>query len=93
MRLTYDPAKRDETLANRGLDFDDAAKVFAGRHFDRIDDRFDYGEERIVTIGLLETSIIVIVWTQREQSRRIISMRKAHDHERRFFEQWLDGPR
>jgi uncharacterized protein len=30
MRVTYDPAKRDKTLADRGLDFEDAVLVFAG---------------------------------------------------------------
>jgi hypothetical protein len=30
MRITFDPAKRDKTLAERGLDFDDAALIFAG---------------------------------------------------------------
>jgi uncharacterized DUF497 family protein len=53
MEITFDPAKREATLANRGLDFADAAIVFAGPTFDAIDDRFDYGEERILTVGLL----------------------------------------
>jgi uncharacterized DUF497 family protein len=30
MAISYDPAKRDETLAERGLDFADAEEVFAG---------------------------------------------------------------
>jgi uncharacterized protein len=39
MVITWDEAKRAKTLAERGVDFADAEKVFAGIHFDRIDDR------------------------------------------------------
>jgi hypothetical protein len=32
MKITFDPAKRAFTLAERGLDFEDAAEVFFRRH-------------------------------------------------------------
>ena len=41
MRATYDPEKRAKTLAERGLDFEDAVQVFAGRTIDLLDDRKD----------------------------------------------------
>jgi uncharacterized DUF497 family protein len=75
--ITFDPAKRDATLLNRGLDFADAPVVFAGTVVEYFDDRFDYGEERIVTVGLLAGVVVVIVWTEREAGPHIISMRKA----------------
>ena len=78
MMLTFDPAKRAATLADRGLDFADAEQVFAGLVFEFPDDRFDYDEERIITVGLLAGRMVVIVWTRREQDRHIISMRKAN---------------
>lgn len=81
MEITFDPAKRDATLENRGLDFADAGKVFAGVTFDRIDDRFDYAEERWITAGLLDGRMVVLVWTPTPKGRRIISMRKANDRE------------
>lgn len=92
MKISYDPLKQAWTLAERGLNFDDAPTVFAGRHFDRTDARRDYGEIRFVTFGLLLDDVVAVVWTQRGDDRRIISMRKAHDHERKFFQQWLDRP-
>jgi uncharacterized protein len=46
MAITFDPAKRDKTLEERGLDFADAAQVFAGDVLTEIDERFDYGEVR-----------------------------------------------
>jgi len=53
MRLTWDPAKRAKTLAERGLDFADAAAVFAGVTVEVEDTRRDYGETRIICFGLL----------------------------------------
>jgi len=46
MKISFDPAKRALTLANRNLDFAEAAQIFAGPTFTQKDDRFDYGEER-----------------------------------------------
>ena len=48
MRITYDPAKRDKTLAERGLDFEDAALVFAGFTLEVEYTRRDYGETRLI---------------------------------------------
>ncbi|MBS0463154.1 MAG: BrnT family toxin [Proteobacteria bacterium] len=81
MKITFDAAKRSKTLAERGLDFADAEKVFAGRQFTAEDDRCDYGEARFITVGLLDGRMVVLVWTPREGSKRIISMRKANDRE------------
>lgn len=85
MQLSFDPAKRQATLDNRGLDFADASLVFAGLVFTFLDDRADYGEPRNTTIGLLNSRMVVIVWTQRSRQygdvRHIISMRKANDRE------------
>ena len=81
MRITWDPAKRDAALVRRGLDFADANIVFNGSTFDWIDDRFDYGEVRTITIGTLRGRMVVVVWTQRGEARHIISMRKANERE------------
>ena len=81
MRITCDPAKRQRTLAERGLDMRRAKEVFAGIHFTRTDDRFDYGEPRFVTVGMLDSRLVVFVWTPRGAARRIISMRHCHERE------------
>lgn len=82
MEITFDPAKRARTLAERGLDFADAAEVFAGLTVDAVDERFDYGETRIVTAGKLRGRMVIIVWTARGDARHVISMRKANERER-----------
>ena len=85
MRITFDPVKRDWTLINRGLDFLDVPKVFAGPQFQFEDSRADYGESRIVTVGLLGGRMLILVWTARGDARHIISMRKANEKEQRRY--------
>lgn len=86
--ISFDPAKRAITLEKRGLDFADAGLVFAAEVFTRPDDRKDYGEDRFTTAGYLAERCVVLAWTSRGGSRRIISMRYAHAHEERL---WRDA--
>ena len=81
MQIEFDSAKRAKTLAERGLDFADAAEVFDAPVLNRMDDRKNYGEERFITFGALKGSWIVLVWTPRGAARRIISMRYANERE------------
>ncbi|MBF0108768.1 MAG: BrnT family toxin [Magnetococcales bacterium] len=81
MKITYDPVKRDKTLLVRNLDFARAGEVFARHHFTWADQRRDYGEQRFVTFGKLDNRMIVMVWTRREDTLRIISLRKANERE------------
>ena len=81
MKISFDPAKRDITLRERGLDFRDAGRIFAGKNATIPDLRREYGEVRFITAGYLDDRMVVLVWTPREKSRRIISMRYAHGKE------------
>lgn len=81
MAITFDPAKRDSALRDRGLDFLLAADVFAGPTYDRADDRQEYGEPRIITIGLYRGRMVVVGWTPRGQDQHVFSMRKANERE------------
>ncbi len=81
MRIEYDPAKRDATLVERGLDFADAMQVFSGAEFTFPDQRQDYGEPRFITVGWLHGRLAVLAWTPRGEARRIISMRYANERE------------
>lgn len=89
MHITFDPAKREVTLRERGLDFADAAKVFAGRTLTDEDDRVDYGETRYRTVGYLQGRMVMVVWTPRGEARHVISMRKTNDRETRRFQRAL----
>lgn len=85
MRITYDITKRNKTLLERDLDFADAKTVFSGHHLTAEDSRQDYGEVRLISIGLLKERMVVLVWTPRGADRRIISMRKANEREQALY--------
>lgn len=89
MEITFDPAKRDRTFKERGLAFEDAALIFAGPTYNQFDDRNDYPEERIITVGMLNDRMMIVVWTQRGNARHVFSMRKANDREQRKFSERL----
>jgi uncharacterized protein len=86
VRITYDPAKRAKTLAERGLDFAEAADLFAGVTLTLLDDRQDYGEPRFQTYGLLDRRLVMVVWTPRGADRHVISMRKCNAREKARYQ-------
>jgi len=81
MRVTYDSEKRERTLEERGLDFEDAEVVFAGVTLEVEDTRKDYGEVRIICYGLLAGRMVVVGYTPRGADRHVFSMRKANARE------------
>ena len=85
MEIDYPHPKRDVTLAERGLDMARAAEIFDGATLTVVDDRKDYGEIRQITIGFLDGRMVVMVWTQRGETRRIISLRKANEREQTAY--------
>ena len=90
MRLTFDPAKRAKTLAERGLDFADAEIVFAGVTVEVEDTRKDYGETRIICYGHLQGRLVVIGYIPWGASRHIFSMRKANAREQERLAPYLE---
>jgi uncharacterized DUF497 family protein len=67
------------------LDFVDAPRVFEALTYTYEDDRFVYGEQRFVTLGLLAGVPVSIAHTESENEIRIISFRKATAREARIF--------
>ena len=82
MRITFDPKKRLRTLADRGLDFEDARLVFEGLTVEIEDLRKSYGEPRIICYGLLSGRLVVVGYTPRGATRHVFSMRKANNREK-----------
>ena len=81
MRFEWDEAKRESNILKHGIDFIDAEKVFEGQTITILDDRFDYEQERFITLGLLDGRVVAIVHTEAEDVIRIISARKATNNE------------
>ena len=90
MKITCDPVKRAVTLAERGIDFEDAAEVFSGDTLDYPDDRRGYGELRMLTVGHLRGRMVIVIWTPRGPARHIISMRKANAREKANYGKRLE---
>ena len=91
MRFTWSERKRAINLNVHGLDFIDAPRVFEGLTFSYEDDRFAYGEQRFITLGLLAGVPVSVAHTESDDEIRIISFRKATSREaRRFFNEVQD---
>jgi uncharacterized protein len=67
MRYEWDEAKRLANIQKHGIDFVGIEKVFAGTTLTILDDRFDYGEPRFMTLGLLRGRVVVIAHTETPQ--------------------------
>jgi uncharacterized protein len=75
--VEWDEAKRLENIRKHGFDFVGIDAVFDGATVEMEDDRFDYGETRLITVGLLDGRVVVVVHVARGSAVRIISVRKA----------------
>ena len=87
MRYVWDEAKRQANLKKHGMDFAQAPEVFAGPMVLIEDSRADYGEQRMIGIGLLDCLVVLIVHVESDETIRIISMRRADSDETDLFYQ------
>ena len=85
MEFTWSESKRAMNIKDHGLDFIDAQSVFGGMTYTFEDDRFSYGEQRFVTLGLLAGITVSVVHTENENEIRIISFRKATKRESQIY--------
>ena len=85
MESTWSELKRATNLKTHGLDFVDAGRVFEGATYTFEDDRFSYGEQRFVTLGLLAGIPVSIVHTETDHEIRVISFRKATNREAEIY--------
>ena len=84
LEFEWDDDKETANIRKHGLSFDDAIRIFKdASRATVIDNRFDYGEERLVTTGLIRERLCVVVYTKNNQTIRIISARKANKRERK----------
>lgn len=87
MKFEWDARKNRINIAKHGIGFETARRIFDGPTVDRVDDSNDYGEERIISIGMIDTVLIlVVVHTDRNGITRLISARPAKRSERSLYE-------
>ncbi len=90
MNCEWDEDKNRQNISKHGLDFADIQGFFTGPILVKLDTREDYGEDRMTGIGIVQNTVIVVVFTERpDNTTRIISARKALKYERIEFEYFL----
>ena len=88
MTFEWDEQKNQANIRKHGFSFADAWEIFETPMLIDLDDRFDYGEDRWVGIGRLQSRIVVVVYIEfDDETIRIVSLRKALSHERATYEQ------
>ena len=88
MKVEWDEQKNLANIRKHGFGFTDAWEIFEAPMLIDLDDRFDYGEDRWIGIGRLQSRIVVVVYTEPDdETVRVISLRKALSHERHAYEQ------
>ncbi|MCH8293007.1 BrnT family toxin [Candidatus Poribacteria bacterium] len=85
-QFEWDENKNQENIQGHGISFERAKTIFNGIVYTDVDDRYNYGEVREKSIGLMEGMVVVVViHTDRNGLIRIISARKANKQERRDY--------
>jgi uncharacterized DUF497 family protein len=80
----WDENKRAINLARHRLDLIDGRSLFDGRPVVTYPSPRD-DELRFVTVGQINSKFYAIVWTERGEAKRLISMRRARDGEERAY--------
>jgi uncharacterized DUF497 family protein len=90
MEFEWDEAKSRRNVALRQLPFQLAITMFDGETLEIVDTRIDYGELRIKAIGMVRDEFFVCIYVDRDQVRRIISLRLANRRERDEYRQAIE---
>lgn len=81
MQITFDEAKDALNKSKHGLSLSEAAKLEWDDALVWHDTRRDYGETRMIALGAIGERLYCVVYVDREDARRIISLRKANYRE------------
>ena len=85
MNIEYDNDKDRLNQDKHGLSFAEVELIDWETALTVEDGRFDYGEIRHITLGLIQDRLCVVVWTKRSDTIRIISLRKANKREQKQY--------
>lgn len=82
---SWDEPKRRRNIKAHGLDFEGAEAIWDNFTVTREDTREDYGESRLVTFGILNGEVVVLVHVDRDADMHVISLRRAEKYEARYY--------
>jgi len=85
MQITFDEAKDALNKGKHGLSLSDAEKLEWEDVLIWQDNRRDYGESRMIALGVIGDRLYCVVYVDREDVRRIISLRKANNKEKILY--------
>lgn len=85
MGIVFDPDKNARNIRERKLSFERVKDFDFETALIRVDDRHDYGELRFRAFGFLDGRLHVLVFTERGEDLRVISLRKANRAELRKY--------
>jgi len=81
VRIVFDPEKDATNLRKHGVSLAAAAELDWDAALAWIDDRADYGEKRIVALAPMGDKLFFVVFVDRDEARRVISLRRANRRE------------
>ena len=86
MQLTYDEVKNLINIDKHGVSFDLVYDFDFNTAIAVLDKRHHYNEYRYIVFGYIGLRLFVLCYTPRENTRRIISLRKANKREIKYYE-------
>ena len=91
LEFEWDEEKRQQILAERGVDIVYAALIFEGKILTRTDNRNDYGEERKISLGMVDDEAYIVVHTERNGVIRLITAWKGGKKDRDYYKESIFG--
>jgi uncharacterized protein len=89
MMVTWDEDKRIKNLRKHRIDLADCASIFDYPMLTEEDASEDYGEARFKSLGFCNARVVVLIWTEREESAHLISCRYANKREIQDYDEAL----
>lgn len=90
MGFEWDNQKNKTNIEKHKPDFEFVKEIFSGVFISKLDNRKDYGEERLVALGLLGEFVLFVVYTRRGETIRLISARRANAEERSVYYGYIE---
>ena len=94
MQFEWDDAKERKNIRKHGIDFTTASRIFKDENrLELYDEAHSENEDRYITIGIIDevAYIVTVVYTEREETVRLISARKATEQERKRYYDYSQG--
>lgn len=86
MEFEWDEVKRDEIYRKHGVDLLQAALIFENDVLEKEDTRRNYGEKRMIALGMADGEVYIVVYTKRDEVYRLITAWKGGQRDREAYE-------